>query len=322
MSQATSAVTEAAVRGLGRVRRFRLSFLAGQPVGLAGLAGAVGIMLVALLAPVIEPYAPNYQDYNAVLVGPFGSGHLLGTDELGRDELSRLIAGARVSVQVGVLSTLLAVVVGGTLGCIGGYFRGPVDAVIARATDVVLAFPFLILAIAFAVILGPSATNATLALAIAQVPTFIRVARGEVLGLRRLDYVQAAVSIGVPDRVILVRHIVPGIMNSMVVQTTVAIPLAIIGEAVLSFLGLGVAAAHGIVGDDVVGRTGLLRQGASARDLPRTGDRRGRAVVQSARRRTPRRARCEAPVMLLEIDDLRIEFRAHGERCLPSMDCL
>jgi peptide/nickel transport system permease protein len=206
----------------------------------AGLVGAVGIMLVALLAPVIEPYGPNYQDYNAVLVGAFRSRHLLGTDELGRDELSRLIAGARVSVQVGVLSTLLAVVVGGTLGCVAGYFRGPVDAVIARATDVVLAFPFIILAIAFAVILGPSATNATLALAIAQVPTFIRVARGEVLGLRRLDYVQAAISIGVPDRVILVRHIVPGIMNSIVVQTTVAIPLAIIGEAVLSFLGLGV----------------------------------------------------------------------------------
>jgi peptide/nickel transport system permease protein len=221
-------------------RRLRLSSLARQPMAGAGFAGSIGVILVALLAPVIEPYGPNAQDYNAVLVGAFDSRHLLGTDEIGRDVLSRLIEGARISMEVGVLSTLLAVAVGAALGCVAGYFRGIADALIGRSTDVVLAFPFLILAIAFAVTLGPSATNATLALAIAQAPTFIRVARGEVLGLRKLDYVQAAISIGVRDRVILARHILPGIMNSIIVQTTVAIPLAIIGEASLSFLGLGV----------------------------------------------------------------------------------
>ena len=122
MSETTSVVGETPAPRLGRVGQFRLSSLAGHPLAVVGFVGAVGIVLVALLAPFIEPYAPNHQDYDAVLVGAFKSRHLLGTDELGRDELSRLIAGARVSVVVGVLSTLLAVVVGGTLGCVAATF--------------------------------------------------------------------------------------------------------------------------------------------------------------------------------------------------------
>jgi peptide/nickel transport system permease protein len=195
---------------------------------------------IALLAPFLSPYDPDIGDYSNVLASAFSPGHLFGTDELGRDILSRIMAGATTSLSAGLLATLFALVVAVPIGLVSGYYRGLLDSVIMRATDVMLAFPFLVLAVGLAAIIGPSLDNAILALALATVPGFIRITRGEVLGLRGQDYVQAAIVNGAPDRVILFRHILPNLVSVLVVQASVTIPSLIIGEATLSFLGLGV----------------------------------------------------------------------------------
>jgi len=226
----------AAVSSRGRMRRrFRR-----RPLAVVGLCGVVLVVLVALLAPWIAPYDASASDYSAVLKPPGTAGHLLGTDDVGRDLLSRLMVGTRASLTAGVLSTFLALVIAVPVGMAAGYYRGWIDAVVSRVTDVVLSFPFLILAVGLAAILGPSLINATIALAVSQIPLFVRIARGEVLGLREQEYVQASVVNGAPSRTILRRHMLPNILNPLIVQTTVAIPGAIIGAAVLSFLGLGV----------------------------------------------------------------------------------
>ncbi len=235
----TSVAATATVAPARRGSRLRRRF-ARRPTAVVGLLGVCIVVLVALFAPLLAPYAPNASDYNAILKPPGSAGHLLGTDDVGRDLLSRLIVGTRVSLTAGVLATLLAVVVAVPLGMIAGYYRGWVDPVLSRITDVVLSFPFLVLAVGLAAILGPSLINAAIALAVSQVPMFVRIARGEVLSLREQEYVQAAVINGAPTRVILFRHMLPNILSPLVVQITVAIPAAIIGAAVLSFLGLGV----------------------------------------------------------------------------------
>jgi peptide/nickel transport system permease protein len=187
----------------------------------------------------VAPYSASETDFNALLSHPSAK-HLLGTDELGRDIFSRVIWGARASIQAGVLATGLAMAIGVPIGMIAGYYRGWIDPVISRLTDVVLAFPFLILAVGLAAILGPSLLNATIALGVGAAPVLVRVARGETLALREEDYVRAAVANGASDATILFRHIVPNMASTLLVQATVTIPAAIIGEAVLSFLGLGV----------------------------------------------------------------------------------
>jgi ABC-type dipeptide/oligopeptide/nickel transport system permease subunit len=248
MSAAATAV-DATPRTRSRIRRR----FARRPIAVVGLCGVVVVVAVALLAPLLAPYSPTASDYSAVLKPPGTPGHLLGTDDVGRDMLSRLVYGSRASLTAGVLATLLAFVVAVPLGMVAGYYRGWVDPAVSRVTDVVLSFPFLIIAVGLAAILGPSLMNATIALAVAQVPAFVRISRGEVLGLRELEYVEAAIVNGAPSRVILFRHMLPNILNPLVVQTTVAIPIAIIGEAVLSFLGLGVqppAAAWGTMLSD------------------------------------------------------------------------
>jgi peptide/nickel transport system permease protein len=232
----TELAAPSAPSGKGRFRR-RFS---RRPTAVVGLCGVVLVVVVAALAPLIAPYDAAASDYNAILKPPGTPGHLLGTDDIGRDILSRLVVGSRASLTAGVLATVLALVVAVPVGMVAGYYRGWVDPVVSRVTDVVLSFPFLILAVGLAAILGPSLMNATLALAISQVPLFVRIARGEVLGLREQEYVQAAVINGAPSRVIIFRHLLPNILNPLVVQATVAIPAAIIGAAVLSFLGLGV----------------------------------------------------------------------------------
>ena len=236
MTSVAATATVAPTRRGGRLRRR----FARRPIAVVGLVGVCVVVLVALFAPLLAPYGPNVSDYNAILKPPGSPGHLLGTDDVGRDLLSRLIVGTRASLTAGVLATMLAVAVAVPLGMIAGYYRGWVDPVLSRITDVVLSFPFLILAVGLAAILGPSLINAAVALAVAQVPMFVRIARGEVLSLREQEYVQAAVVNGAPTRVILFRHMLPNILSPLVVQTTVAIPSAIIGAAVLSFLGLGV----------------------------------------------------------------------------------
>jgi peptide/nickel transport system permease protein len=221
-----------------RLRLLRKRFLR-RPMAVAGLVVVVFFVVLAAFAPLIAPYSAAATDFNALLAHP-SSQHLLGTDELGRDEFSRIIYSARVSMLVGFFSTMLGMAVAVPIGMIAGYYRGWVDTVVARATDVLLAFPFLILAVGLAAILGPSATNATIALGIAAIPGFIRIARGETLALREEDYVPAAIVNGANDATIIFRHILPNMSNTLLVQATVTIPQAIVGEAVLSFLGLGV----------------------------------------------------------------------------------
>jgi peptide/nickel transport system permease protein len=229
------AVVEARSR---RRRLLRKRFLR-RPVAVAGLVVALGFVVVAIFAPWIAPHSSGYTDFEHTLAHP-SSQYPLGTDELGHDELSRIIWGARASMQVGVFAVLFAMVVAVPIGMVAGYYRGWLDTLIARTTDVLLSFPFVILGVGLAAILGPSLTNATLALGIAAIPIFIRVARGETLALREEDYVPAAIANGASDRTIIFRHILPNMTNTLIVQATLAIPGAIVGEAVLSFLGLGV----------------------------------------------------------------------------------
>jgi peptide/nickel transport system permease protein len=221
-----------------RRRILRRRFLR-RPAAIASLLIVVGAILAAVFAKYVAPYPPEETDFEALLASPSRE-HLLGTDDLGRDTLSRIIWGARASIQAGFLATVLAMAVAVPIGLIGGYYRGWLDTVISRVTDVLLAFPFLILAVGLAAILGPSLLNATLALGIAAIPPLIRISRGETLALREEDYVRAAVANGANDAVIIGRHILPNMTSTLLVQATLTIPAAIIGEAVLSFLGLGV----------------------------------------------------------------------------------
>lgn len=219
-----------------RSRRLVKRFLRRR-LSVFGLVVLVLIVALALFAPLFGD--PGANDFSAVLQPPSAQ-HLLGTDDLGRDTLARIAHGARVSMQAGVLATLLAMAVGVPLGLIAGYYRGWADLVISRFTDLLLAFPFLILAVGLAAILGPSLRNVVIALGISALPSFIRVTRGEVLGLREQDYVSGAIADGAGDARILRRYILPNAISPLLVQATVTIPEAIIGESVLSFLGLGV----------------------------------------------------------------------------------
>ena len=237
----TYADPSVAIELTGRARRRRLlrkRFLR-RPFAIVGLLVALAFILGAILAPWIAPYHADTADYNSILVHSSAK-HLLGTDELGRDVFSRIVWGSRASIEAGVLATLLAMVIAVPIGLAAGYYRGWVDPVIARLTDVLLAFPFLILAVGLAAILGPSLRNATIALGVGAVPLLIRVARGEALSLSQEDYVRAAIANGASDARILAKHIFPNMLSTLIVQATVTIPAAIIGEAVLSFLGLGV----------------------------------------------------------------------------------
>ena len=209
-----------------------------HPLAIAGLVIAGAWIFIAIFAPWLAPHDPLAQSATSFV--PPSWGHFFGTDELGRDVFSRILWGARASIEAGVLATGLAMAVAVPIGIVAGYYRGWVDAVIARLTDVLLAFPFLIVAVGLAAILGPSLTNATIALGVGAAPALIRVARGEALALREEDYVRAAVANGASDVRILARHVLPNMLSTLIVQATVAIPAAIIGEAVLSFLGLGV----------------------------------------------------------------------------------
>jgi peptide/nickel transport system permease protein len=231
---------EAVLSPRARQRRRMRRRLLRRPLAVAGLVVALMFVLMAIFAPLIAPYSPGKSDFSAALAGP-SSKHLFGTDDLGRDIFSRVVWSARASMQAGVFATLLAMAVAVPIGLVAGYYRGWIDPVISRLTEVLLAFPFLIIAVGLAAVLGPSLTNATIALGIGlAMPILIRVTRGETLALREEDYVKAAVANGASDLVILGRHILPNMTGTLIVQATVWIPRSIIGEAVLSFLGLGV----------------------------------------------------------------------------------
>lgn len=212
-------------------------FFRNRPAVIGGVVILITV-LVAIFAPLLAPYDPTATDWGKVRLAPSAE-HWLGTDDLGRDSLSRLIYGARASLMAGVVSVLIAVGIGVPFGMISGYVGGWLDAVMMRITDAVLAIPFLILAIALAAFLGPSLTNAMIAIGLSASPVFARLARGQTLVVRLEDYVQAARSLGAPHVIILLRHIFPNILPPILVQATLTIAIAIIAEASLSFLGLG-----------------------------------------------------------------------------------
>src|SRR6266446_8713553 len=212
---------------------------ARRPPALAGATVVLLYVLLALGAPWIAPVDPLHTDWSQVRKAP-SAAHPLGTDDLGRDVLSRVIYGTRISMQAGVFSILLAMAIGVPLGLMAGFYRGAFDQLIMRLTDAWLSFPFLILAIGLVTILGPSLTNATVAIGVGATPTYIRLTRGLVLSTREEDFVQGARALGAGDLRVMARHILPNIASAILVQATVAIPTAVIAEAVLSFLGLGV----------------------------------------------------------------------------------
>jgi peptide/nickel transport system permease protein len=208
----------------------------------ASAIGAVVVLLFVALAvgaPWIASVDPLQTDWKQVRKAPTLA-HPFGTDDLGRDTFSRVVWGSRISMQAGVFSILLAIAVGVPTGLVAGYYRGGLDQLIMRLTDAWLAFPFLILAIGLVTIMGPSLTNATIAIGLGATPTFIRLTRGLVLAKAAEDYVLGARALGAGDLRLMSRHILPNIVSSLLVQATISIPIAVIAEAVLSFLGLGV----------------------------------------------------------------------------------
>jgi peptide/nickel transport system permease protein len=210
-----------------------------RPAALAGAVVVTLFVVMALAAPWIATSDPVRTDWAKIRKAPSWA-HPFGTDDLGRDGFSRVVWGTRISMQAGVFSIVLAMAIGVPVGLMAGYYRGALDQLIMRLTDAWLAFPFLILAIGLVTILGPSLTNATLAIGLGATPTYIRLTRGLVLSTKEEDYVQGARALGAGDLRVMARHILPNVASAILVQATVAIPTAIIAEAVLSFLGLGV----------------------------------------------------------------------------------
>jgi peptide/nickel transport system permease protein len=208
---------------------------------LARVGGAIVlvVLLAALLAIVWSPYAPTQQDIRNLLKPP-SPAHPLGTDELGRDTLTRVMFGAQASLEVGIIAVGISLFVGSALGLVAGYLRGLTDAVIMRIMDGLLALPTLVLALAITAMLGPSLNNAMLAIGVTGVPIFARLVRGQVLSVRELEYIQAARSLGAGDLRMMLKHVLPNVLAPIVVQASLAMPTAILAEAGLSFLGLGV----------------------------------------------------------------------------------
>jgi peptide/nickel transport system permease protein len=216
--------------GVGRlVRR--------SPVVAIGAVLIVVVVFLALAAQFIAPYSPVAQIAQPLLRP--GPGFLAGTDELGRDELSRLIFGAQVSLYVGILAVSIALAGGATSGILAGFYGGWIDNALMRVMDVLFSLPAIVLAIAITSILRPSLTNAMIAIGIVYAPTFARIARGPTLAVVNLAYIEAARAVGVPNWKIMLRHVLPNVSAPLIVQTTVSLSTAILTEAALSFLGLG-----------------------------------------------------------------------------------
>jgi peptide/nickel transport system permease protein len=203
-----------------------------------GLVVVIAFVLIALAAPWLAPYDPVATNWSAIRKAP-SAAHWFGTDELGRDVLSRVIFGARASLLAGVVSVLISLSLGVPIGLAAGYIGRWTDGVISRVTDAMLATPFLILAIALAAFLGPNLTNAMIAIGISATPIFVRLTRAQVLAVKVEDFVEAARAVGNPHWRIALRHVLPNVIPPLIVQATLAIAAAVIAEASLSFLGLG-----------------------------------------------------------------------------------
>ena len=233
------ALTDAArpARAVPRRRRALAAFLRNR----AAVAGAIVVLAfvaVAALAPLLASYDPLKTNFLLIRKAP-SAAHWLGTDDLGRDILSRLLFGARASLLAGCISVGIALAIGVLVGLLSGYFGGWIDGVLSRVVEALLSCPFLVLAIALGAFLGPSLGNAMIAIGLSAMPIFARLTRGQVLAVKAEDYIEGARAIGLPDRWIVLRYVLPNALAPIVVQATLAIAGAIIAEASLSFLGLG-----------------------------------------------------------------------------------
>jgi peptide/nickel transport system permease protein len=204
-----------------------------------GLAVVAGVVALALVGPALVPGSPTRQDHDAVLAPP-GGGHLLGTDELGRDLLTRLVYGVRPSLAAGAIAVGLALVLGVPMGLLAGHSGGWLDEVLMRVADALWSFPGLVLAIAVAAILGPGLANAMVAIGIVYAPVFARLVRGQTVAVREHEYVEAARAVGASDPRIMARYVWPNVSPPVLVQSSLMLGQAILFEAALSFLGLGV----------------------------------------------------------------------------------
>ena len=235
--QVTPLVIERAARPVRSGLVETTARLLSQPRGLIGAGLVLVVILLAIAAPLIAPFDPIAQPAKRLL--PPGAPYLLGTDEFGRDILSRIIYGSRVSLQVGLISVSIALVLGGTIGLISGYYLGLVDSLAQRLVDIMLAFPGVILIIAISSVLGPSMQTAMMAIGIVYSPSFARIVRGPTLVVMQQQYVEGARSVGAQPLRIMLRYVLPNIAAPVIVQTTLAFSTAILAEAALSFLGLG-----------------------------------------------------------------------------------
>src|SRR5712691_10396812 len=250
-STRASAVTDRRWEALRRAARARLA-----PFGAAVLLAA---LVAALAAPLLSPHDPLKQDLGDTLARPSRT-HWLGTDNVGRDVLSRVIWGTRISLVAGFVSVAIALVTGGALGLLAGYAGGSVDGLLMRVMDAVLSFPALVLALALGAVLGAGLTGVLIALGVVYTPAFARLMRGQVLTLRTREYVLAARILGGADWWILKRHVLPNAATPIVVQASLSIGFAILAEASLSFLGLGVQPPDPAWGSMINAGRGYLQQ--------------------------------------------------------------
>jgi peptide/nickel transport system permease protein len=221
------------------VKEFIQQF-ARSPLSIIGLSIILVIIFTALLSYQLAPYNPIEINYAVRFTPPLRKGHILGTDHFGRDILSRIIHGARASLWAGCISVGLAAIIGTPVGIFSGYLGGKIDSFIMRVMDVLLSFPSIVLAIGITVSLGPSLENAMIAIAIVTIPDFTRLSRGQTLSVKENLYIEAARAVGTRDLKILMFHILPNILGSIIVQITLLIGDAILTSAGLSFLGVGV----------------------------------------------------------------------------------
>lgn len=216
-----------------------LKRLSRAPLAMAGLVIVLVLVVAAVFAGYIAPYGYADQDLMAAFEEPSRT-HIFGTDEFGRDIFSRIVYGARVSLQVGFIAVGIAVFVGGFLGAIAGYYGGRADNIIMRAMDILLSIPSILLAIAIAASLGPGLFNLMIAVGISSTPNYARIVRGSVLSIRSQEFVEAAKAVGSSDLRIIMKHIIPNCLAPIIVQSTLGVAIAILTAAGLSFIGLGI----------------------------------------------------------------------------------
>jgi peptide/nickel transport system permease protein len=263
MAERTSALAAGAAPAPTRQVRERKWVLLRRALSarFAPLGGVVVLLAVfgALFAPLVSPYDPLRQDLSSLLASP-GGAHLLGTDNVGRDILARVIWGTRVSLIAGFVSVAMAVLAGSVLGLVAGYSGGRVDGLVMRLIDAVLAFPPLVLALALGAVLGAGLVGVLIALGVVYTPTFARLMRGQVLTIKTREYVQAAHLLGAPGWRIVLRHILPNAATPIVVQASLSVAFAILAEASLSFLGLGIQPPEPSWGSMINAGRGYLQQ--------------------------------------------------------------